>query len=381
MQEAVKRYLLVVIDFPKRYLPPAIYDLALLGLLSTAVMACAYYWLTYTLIGLGAALVGTLIGEGYCYSKFKQHLYEKIPAYFYEKDSFAFYEKAEQNTLAVWEVAYYLASRWFRKPCAYQLLYCNDLKTSNVIHFAAINGRADLLSAYMSHKLDFADLNLFGRPALYLAVKKGHNNLITVFKGQPNLINQKVGKKQQTAMHVAAKKGDFQAYLALWEIGGDPKMKDHAGQTPLELMIQNPSKSWLMYLSKRLKNKLGDVNYRGHYLLHYAVTLEKLDCLRFLVENLDDKALQQKNPNGFNARDLAHLQHLEEAEALLKQKGCELSLPEQNFKRLQYQNQPKPFSPEIKKLFQESDELFQSIMADMKEMQEENKQSKQKATP
>lgn len=334
MLSKAKQFFSLFLDFPKKFLSPRMYDIATFSLIGALALVCGYIWLNVTLAAAGLLLLGGIIGEGYCMSKFKQHVFQYVPKYFLENDNWRFFQKAEKNTLTPVEAKYFLAKRWFRPACDYAMVYPNkNLTINTTLHMAAKFGRGDLIKIYLAHGVDLNRLDLFEQTPLYCAAKEKQSGIISLLGNKKN-VNTTIRTSKNTALHAACETGDLNTIKALCAIGGNILQQNSLGITPLSILMREIDIEKLKFLIETLKIDLSKPLGKEVYAIHLLAVENKIDCLTYLLSKIGKDGVNQPNKSGFTARDIAHLYRFTEAEQLLAEKGGKLTRPEVNYQRL-----------------------------------------------
>lgn len=105
-----------------------------------------------------------------------------------------------------------------------------------------------LTQLFSLRKADPNCFNAAGEPLLVVVVRMGFFQGLKTILSQPNANPNLKDRDGNTAMHVAAKKGDFIALRMLVENGGHKNVRDKEGSSPLHHAVQSGSYAIVNYL-------------------------------------------------------------------------------------------------------------------------------------
>lgn len=173
------------------------------------------------------------------------------------------------------------------------------------LHEALHHGHLEVFKTLIEH--GNADVNAYaltkGYAAIHLAAEADNRDFIrylTALSLEPNSENKpnldlKTVEKKQTALHLAAMRGDIEASKLLVDAGADLKVVDGSGKQAIHYAIENGSIELVRYLIDKM-GKSDTVDNRGNSLLHYAVRQGNAEILRE-VAGLSAQ-FDQKNEDG-----------------------------------------------------------------------------------
>ena len=191
------------------------------------------------------------------------------------------------------------------------------------IHYAVDIGCVKCCKTLVPHYKGDSTLTKLQEPLLMIAAKKGNYNACKELPAEKLDINYK-DKDQDTALHIAAKKG-FNKFVAfLLELGASPDLPNNYGYTPVMTAVAKNKVDCMTILVRKGVSLTRRSNDGGN-ILHIAALNKSKKCMAFLLNHIDLKnVINEKDKEGFTPllltvqkRNNECLQLLQDAKASL----------------------------------------------------------------
>ncbi|VDD86933.1 unnamed protein product [Enterobius vermicularis] len=189
------------------------------------------------------------------------------------------------------------------------LLQCNaridvfDENGRTALHLAAANGHLQITRLLLQNKAFVNSKSKNGEAPLHLAAQNGHVKVVNVLVQEHGASLEAITLENQTALHFAAKSGQFVVAQALLLLGANPNAKDDKGQTPLHLAAENDFSDVVKLFLKMKQNHravLTAVDQNGYTCAHiaamkgsYAVVKELMMIDKAMVIKAKTKSLEE----------------------------------------------------------------------------------------
>ncbi|XP_028395325.1 serine/threonine-protein kinase TNNI3K-like [Dendronephthya gigantea] len=183
-----------------------------------------------------------------------------------------------------WTVLHYAVNKGEVEMVKYLVEHGADVNgkgtdSGTVLHYAVNNGEVEIVKYLVEHGADVNGKVAYGWTVLHDAVTKGTLEIVKYLLEHGADVNGK-GTDGVTVLHYAVTKGTLEIVKYLVEHGADVNSKNTKGRTVLNYAV---FASWL----EMVNNK----NTNGWTALHAAVTFDRFEIVKYLVEKGADVTL------------------------------------------------------------------------------------------
>ena len=150
------------------------------------------------------------------------------------------------------------------------------------IYFASKNGYADVVKVLIDAKADVNAKDNDGGAPIYFAAKEGYDDIVKALIHAGADVNVK-DNTDQTPMHFAVKKGDVDLVMALINAKADVNAKDNTGGTPIYFAVKKGDAD----IVKALIHARAAVNVKnntGESPMHLAVKKGNVAIVKALID-------------------------------------------------------------------------------------------------
>lgn len=155
--------------------------------------------------------------------------------------------------------------------------------SNNLVLLSCYMNRLDILSYLVSKNHNLNIVNADDENGLFVAINKGHMNLISVFNNENFDINY-INKYGETALSLAIKAKNIIILKELYKFNNiNFDCLDHEGNSALHLAIIENNKEAVDFLID-LSFKIDLKNYAGENLLHTASKIGNISYIKLLIE-------------------------------------------------------------------------------------------------